>query len=108
MKMRSYEGLQDLHAMLHLLSEGEVASFCIVWTDPITKVGHFEPVATHPNYQGKGLGKCLLHEGFRRLAAEGMQEADLCNNFDHPAAHGLYEAVGLRITERLLTYIKRK
>ena len=85
---------------------GEVASYCIIWTDELTKVGHFEPVGTHPDYQRKGLGKCLLYEGFRQLKAEGMQEADLCTNYDNPAAHALYESVGFRKAKRLLTYKK--
>lgn len=96
------------HEIFVIAPSGEVASFCIVWEDPITKVGHFEPVATHPDYQGKGLGKCLMYEAFRRLMAEGMQEANLCTNFDNPPAHGLYESVGFRITKRLLHYVKRK
>ncbi len=96
------------HELFVIAPGGEVASYCIIWTDSVTKVGHFEPVGTHPDYQRKGLGKSLLHEAFCRLKAEGMQEADLCTNSDNPPAHGLYEAVGFRITKRLLHYVKRK
>ena len=95
------------HELFVIAPSGEVASYCIIWTDPITRVGHFEPVGTHPDFQRKGLGRSLLYEAFRRLKAEGMQDADLCTNFDNPAAIGLYEAVGFRKTKRLLTYVKR-
>ena len=29
--------------------EGEPASCCIAWPDPVSGVGNFEPVATHPD-----------------------------------------------------------
>jgi len=87
---------------------GDVAAFCIIWTDELNKIGHFEPVATHPNYQRMGLGKSLLFEGMRRLKSEGMYEADVCTNHDNPAAIRLYESVGFQIEKRLLTYRKKR
>ncbi len=87
--------------------DNEVAAFCIVWTDELNKLGHFEPVATHPKYQRRGLGRSLLYEGLRRLKFEGMTEADVCADHDNEAAHRLYESVGFRRSKRLLTYRKR-
>jgi ribosomal protein S18 acetylase RimI-like enzyme len=87
---------------------GEIASYCIIWTDELTKVGHFEPVGTHPDFQRKGLGKCLLFEGLRRLKSEGMTVADLCTNHDNEAAIPLYESVGFQIDKRLLKYKKKR
>ena len=87
---------------------GEVAAFCIVWTDERSKVGHFEPVATHPNFQRMGLGKRLLFEGLRRLKFEGMIEADVCTNDDNSAAIRLYESVGFQKAERLFTDKKER
>jgi ribosomal protein S18 acetylase RimI-like enzyme len=94
------------HEIFVIAPSGEVAAYCIIWTDKVTRLGHFEPVGTHPDFQRKGLGKCLLYEGFRRLRAEGMTEADLCTNYDNPPAIGLYESVGFQKSERLLTYRK--
>ncbi len=96
------------HEIFVVAPNGEVASYCIIWTDDVSKVGHFEPVGTHPEYQRKGLGKCLLYEGFRRLKAEGMGQADLCTNYNNPPAHALYESVGFRIDKHLLTYKKQR
>ena len=95
------------HELFVIAPTGEVASYCIIWTDELTKVGHFEPVGTHPNFQRKGLGKSLLFEAFRRLKFEGMNEADVCTNYDNEAAIPLYESVGFRKAKRLLTYSKR-
>ena len=88
--------------------EGQVAAYCIIWTDELTKIGHFEPVGTHPDFQRKGLGKCLLFEGLRRLKAEGMTEADVCTNYDNLAAIPLYQSVGFQLDKRLLTYKKKR
>ena len=88
--------------------DGQVASYCIVWTDEITKIGHFEPVGTHPDFHRKGLGKNLLFEALRRLKSEGMTEADVCTNYDNEAAIRLYESVGFKLSERLLIYKKER
>lgn len=88
--------------------DGQVAAYCIIWTDELTGIGHFEPVGTHPDFQRKGLGKSLLFEGLRRLKAEGMTEADVCTNYDNPAAIPLYKSVGFQLDKRLLTYRKKR
>lgn len=41
------------------------------------KVGHTDPVATHPDFQGKGLARALLYAGFERLKACGMEFAEV-------------------------------
>ena len=96
------------HELFVVAPNGEVASYCIFWTDPLNKLGHFEPVGTHPNYQRLGLGKSLMLEAMRRLKSEGMTSVDLCTNDGNDAAIGLYESVGMRIKQRLRTYWKAK
>ena len=96
------------HEIFVVAPNGEIAAFCIVWTDELTKIGHFEPVGTHPSFQRMGLGKSLLFEGLRRLKSEGMNEADVCTNHDNPAAIRLYESVGFQKAKRLLTYRRKK
>ena len=95
------------HEIFVMSPNGEVAAFCIVWTDERAKVGHFEPVATHPNFQRMGLGKSLLFKSFHRLKSEGMTEADVFTNHDNVPAIRLYESVGFQKAKRLLTYKKR-
>ena len=48
------------HEIFVIAPTGAVAAYCIIWTDELTKVGHFEPVGTHPDFQRRGLGKSLL------------------------------------------------
>jgi ribosomal protein S18 acetylase RimI-like enzyme len=96
------------HELFVIAPDGQVAAYCIVWTDEITKVGHFEPVGTHPDFQRKGLGKSLLLDALRRLKSEGMIEADVCTGQDNDPAIRLYESVGFHITKKLLTYKKQR
>jgi mycothiol synthase len=96
------------HEVFVITPSGDVAAYCIIWTDELTKLGHFEPVGTHPDFQRKGLGKSLLSEAMRRLKSEGMNVADVCTNYDNAAAIRLYESVGFRIDKRLLTYKKKR
>ena len=103
--MRSpvYRGDQDL---VTVAPDGRFASFCIVWPDPVTKVGLFEPVGTHPDFQRKGLGKAVVVEGLRRLKARGMKQAIVCAEHDNPAARKLYESAGFRAIHKLHTFKK--
>ena len=96
------------HEIFVIAPNGDVAAYCIVWADELNKLGHFEPVGTHPDYQRKGLGKALLLDAMCRLKAEGMTDADVCTNHDNHAAIRLYEAVGFQLDKRLLTFKKRK
>ena len=96
------------HEIFVVSPNGEVAAFCIIWTDEHSKSGQFEPVATHPHYQRLGLGKSLLFEGLRRLKSEGMNEACVCTNDDNAPAIRLYESVGFQNAQRLLTYKKKR
>jgi len=86
--------------------DGRVGSFCIVWTDPINRVGLFEPVGTHPEFQRMGLGKAVMQEGLRRLQERGMMNAIVSTFEDNLAAIKFYESLGFQITNHLGTYEK--
>jgi ribosomal protein S18 acetylase RimI-like enzyme len=96
------------HERFVIAPNGDVASFCIIWTDEINKLGHFEPVGTHPDHQRKGLSRALLHDAMKKLQAEGMTEVDVCTSNDNFPATELYKSVGFQLTKRLLVFQKRK
>jgi GNAT superfamily N-acetyltransferase len=54
---------------------GDYAAFCTIWADVANHYANFEPVGTHVDYQGQGLGRALLLEGFRRMARHGAQRS---------------------------------
>jgi ribosomal protein S18 acetylase RimI-like enzyme len=96
------------HELFITAPNDDVAAFCCIWTDPLNKVGYFEPVGVHPDFHRRGLGKALLFEAFHRLRSEGMTEASVCAENDNPAAISLYESVGFQKVKRLLTFRKGK
>lgn len=54
---------------------GAIAAFCTIWFDDVTRSAYFEPVATIPAHQKRGLGKALMTEGLRRLQRMGATRA---------------------------------
>lgn len=79
-------------------AEGELAAYCIVWWDPVTKMGEFEPVGTAERFRGRGYGKAVLREGMRRIRALGGTYATVINTMDEKgtASRGLYPSAGFR------------
>ena len=45
--------------------------FTTIWFDDVTRSAYFEPVATVPAHQRRGLGKAVMTEGLRRLQRMG-------------------------------------
>ena len=81
--------LEDV-ATLWEASEGDLAAFMMPFDDP-TRSAYFEPVATIPSHQKRGLGKALLTEGLRRLQRMGATRAFVGGYSD--AANALYRSV---------------
>jgi GNAT superfamily N-acetyltransferase len=74
--------------------DGRGASACTIWFDDVNGVGLFEPVATHPDFQGRGLGKAVMTEGLHRMKASGMRQAVLGFDPNNVAALALYTSLG--------------
>lgn len=70
----------------------ELAAFCTVWFDDVTRTAVFEPVGTHPDHQKRGLGKAVMSEGLRRAQRLGATLASV-SSYSAPA-HALYESIG--------------
>ena len=75
-----------------IAADGAVASFCTVWFDDVTRTAVFEPVATVPAHQRRGLGKAVMAEGLRRLKRMGATRAYVGSYSDE--AGKLYAAMG--------------
>jgi len=103
--MRSpvYDASRD---MVVACPDGRISSFCIIWTDSGNQVGLVEPVGTHPEFRGKGLGKAIVIAGLRRLQQLGMRIAILCTSEDNLPAVKLYESVGFSVTDKHLTFVR--
>jgi mycothiol synthase len=98
-----YDGERDLFVRS---PDGRGASACTIWFDPVNKVGLFEPVGTHPDFQGKGLGKAVMAEGLRRMKAAGMTRAIVGFDPTNAAALALYTSMGFRASAYFAMYRK--
>jgi GNAT superfamily N-acetyltransferase len=54
---------------------GEIASFCTIWYDDVTRSALFDPVGTMPGHQRRGLAKATMTEGLRHLKRMGATRA---------------------------------
>ncbi|MFP4394209.1 MAG: GNAT family N-acetyltransferase [Anaerolineales bacterium] len=70
--------------------DGEYVSCCIVWYDARNRMGIFEPVCTHPAYRRMGMGRAVMMEGMRRVAALSAETAQVGSGLQ------FYEAIGFR------------
>jgi mycothiol synthase len=104
--MRAPVYVPDLDLMV-VTPEGRCAAFCICWLDPVNRVGLFEPVGTHPEYQRRGLAKAVLAEGLRRMRAGGMRQAAVCVDHDNLGAQRLYTSLGFQPATEILQFVKR-
>ena len=86
-----YDGERDLFVRS---PDGRGASACTIWFDPVNAVGLFEPVGTHPDFQGKGLGKAVMAEGMRRMKVAGMRSAVVGFDPNNVAVLALYTSMG--------------
>ncbi len=80
-----------------IATDGSIAAFCTVWFDDVTRMGVFEPVATVPAHQRRGLGKAVMSEGMRRLRKLGATKAFVGSYSDEAGA--LYAAMGFSAYE---------
>jgi GNAT superfamily N-acetyltransferase len=85
-------------------SDGELAAFCTVWFDDVTRTAVFEPVATHPDHQKRGLGKAVMNEGLRRAQQLGANLATVSSYSD--GAHALYASMGFTEFDLLEPWIR--
>lgn len=85
--------------------DGELAAFCTIWFDDVTRTGCFEPVGTTPEHQRRGLGKAVMFEGLRRLKWLGATLATV-GSYSLPAG-ALYESAGFTDYDQSEAWVKR-
>lgn len=77
--------------MVAIAPNGDIASFCDVWYDDVTRSAYIEPVGTYTPYRRRGLAKAVMYEGLRRVKRLGATVAFVGGY--SPEANGLYSAV---------------
>ena len=101
MRSPSYDAEREL---VVVAPDGTFAAFLVYWPDPVSRIGLFEPVGCHKDYQRQGLTKVLMYSGMQRMKAAGMQMAwVLCNNTNE-AGKALYTSVGFHPVQEVYQY----
>ncbi len=85
---------------------GDFAAYCTIWFESENRVGLYEPVGCHPDYQRRGLGRAVLHEGMRRLRELGAVRAHVGSWRDDSAGAMLYRAAGFQLIDRFYDWRK--
>jgi mycothiol synthase len=92
--------------LMAVAPDGTVAACTIVWFDDVNRMGIFEPVACHQDYQRRGLASAVMGEGLRRLFALGAQVAHVNSWREDSAGAMLYRALGFRVIGRIFAWEK--
>lgn len=79
--------------------DGEFAAFALLWLDEANRLGVFEPLGVAVSYQRLRLGRAIMAEGLRRLAALGAHVACVETGLEHHPARRLYEATGFTLLD---------
>ena len=88
--------------------EGELAAYCIVWWDPASRTGLFEPVGAAERHRGRRYGSAVMIEGLRRLRALGATDAvvGVATRPESEPARRLYASTGFEVACRWETWRK--
>jgi GNAT superfamily N-acetyltransferase len=92
--LRSLATNPGYHAELCIVArtpEGRIASYCRGTVDPSSGVGSIDPVATHPDFQGNGLGHAVVLTCFAAQARLGGKEIYIGSGPEGSAGSRLYQ-----------------
>ncbi|MBX7146228.1 MAG: GNAT family N-acetyltransferase [Alphaproteobacteria bacterium] len=90
--------------------EQQIIATCIVIRQPrrAHHVASLSTLATHPNFQGKGIGTQFLQELINTLKNDGIKRIDLCAEADNSIALSFYKKIGFKLEGVLKKYFIRE
>lgn len=86
--------------------DGKIAANCICTAEQQERKGRTDPVATHPQFQRRGLARALLLTGLRLLKERGMTSAHLGTSGHNFAMQKTAESVGFRVEYKTTWFSK--
>ncbi|MEM7736274.1 MAG: GNAT family N-acetyltransferase [Deinococcota bacterium] len=96
----------DIERELVVVSpDGRFAAFAVIWLDPVSRSGLFEPVGCHQEFTRRGLTKALMFAGMVRMKAANMETAHVGYDVTNKASSGLYCSVGFEPYFETVDYV---
>lgn len=109
MRALEYEADLDLVAVA---PNGQLAAYCMCSISQEENrrsgrnEGYTDPVATHPDFQRRGLARALLLTGLHKLRHRGMDIAVLGTSSENVAMQRAAQTVGFRVQSTVLWFAK--
>ncbi len=98
--------------LIVIAPDGRMAGYCTCSISTVenklsgVKAGHTDPVAVHPDFQGRGLARALLLTGARLLKEHGMDLAKLGTSSDNFAMQKAAESAGFQVYSKRIWFSK--
>ena len=89
---------------LVIAPDGSLAALALGWLDPVNLALELEPVAVHPTWHRRGLGRAVCLATIRAGIALGATVGLIFAEGHNDAALGLYHGLGYEITTRTRPY----
>lgn len=109
MQTPSYDRTLDL---VVVAPDGRLAAYAMCYISPEENElsgrqdGYIDPIATHPDFQRRGLSKALMAAGMKLLHTRGMETARLSTGNDNVAMQHAAAGVGFQVDFRTIRFIK--
>lgn len=107
-KRRDIERDLDLHAADTWVAEvgGRVVAYITSEPNPHTRIGWIPNLAVHPAYQGRGIGRRLLHKVLDHFRSKGMMLAKIETLEHNKRALKLYRELGFEEVVRQVHLVR--
>lgn len=100
----SAPGYQAEREQVVIAPDGRFAAFTLLGIDEQNKLGIFEPVGTHRDFQRRGLARALMLHGLHQMKAQGMERAIVLYDVTNHPAEKLYHSMGFQQVYTTLGY----
>lgn len=104
-----FKEIMESGQLLVFESDNNIVATCVVIRQKrrASHVASLETLATHPDYQERGIGIQFMQELLKKLSAEGIKKVDLYVDGDNSLAQKFYKKLGFKIEGVLKQYYKR-
>ena len=103
LKVMRTPGYDPERELVAVAPDGRFAAFTVIWFDPISRSGLFEPVGCHSDFRRRGLSTALMYAGMARMKEAGMETAHV--GCEDEAACKLYHSVGFEPYFETVDYV---